>query len=114
MMRYWPVPSVTAERTFSMSAGLEASTVTPGSTAPEASRTVPVREAWANTVPGRSRTTTIVRHFSAVCISAVFFLEGVDTFPHTRQDPLRAVGDKAYAAVKGNVNECRGLRPVLV
>ena len=41
MILYWPVPSVTAVRTFSMSAGLEASTVTPGSTAPEESRTTP-------------------------------------------------------------------------
>jgi hypothetical protein len=32
---------VTVLRTFSMSAGLEASTVTPGSTAPDASRTIP-------------------------------------------------------------------------
>ena len=30
---------MTAERTFSISAGLDASTVTPGSTAPEVSRT---------------------------------------------------------------------------
>jgi hypothetical protein len=37
MMRYCPVPSVTAERVFSISAGLDASTVTPGSTAPDAS-----------------------------------------------------------------------------
>ena len=29
-MRYWPVSSVTTERTFSISAGLAASTVTPG------------------------------------------------------------------------------------
>ena len=42
MMRYWPEPSVTAARTFSMSAGLAASTVTPGSTAPEVSFTTPV------------------------------------------------------------------------
>ena len=32
---------MTALRTFSISAGLDASTVTPGSTAPEASRTTP-------------------------------------------------------------------------
>ncbi len=38
---YWPVPSVTADRTFSISAGLAASTVTPGSTAPDVSFTVP-------------------------------------------------------------------------
>ncbi len=42
---YWPAPSVTAERTFSISAGLEASTVTPGRTAPEASRTTPAIDA---------------------------------------------------------------------
>jgi len=38
-IRNCPVPSVTAVRVFSMSTGLEASTVTPGSTAPEASFT---------------------------------------------------------------------------
>ena len=71
-MRYWPVPSVTAVRTFSMSAGLAASTVTPGSTPPDASRTVPVREAWANTDAGSSRTTRSVKHFTAVRIQRVF------------------------------------------
>ena len=40
-MRYCPCPSVVAERTFSINAGLAASTVTPGSTAPVASFTVP-------------------------------------------------------------------------
>src|SRR5678816_806950 len=44
-MRYWPEPSVTALRTFSMSAGLAASTTTPGSTAPELSFTMPVIDA---------------------------------------------------------------------
>ena len=38
-MRYWPVPSVTDVRDRSMSAGLDASTVTPGRTPPDASRT---------------------------------------------------------------------------
>src|SRR5262252_1794579 len=37
MIRYWPDPSVVAERVFSMSAGLAASTTTPGSTAPDGS-----------------------------------------------------------------------------
>ena len=36
-----PCSSVTTERTFSISAGLAASTVTPGSTAPDVSRTTP-------------------------------------------------------------------------
>src|ERR1044071_9865967 len=40
-MRYWPVPSDTALRTFSINAGLDTSTVTPGSTAPDPSVTTP-------------------------------------------------------------------------
>ena len=54
-MRYCPEPSVTAVRTFSMMAGLDASTVTPGSTAPDVSFTTPVIEAWANAVAGAIR-----------------------------------------------------------
>src|SRR5262252_2709404 len=52
VMRYWPLPSVIAVRTFSIRAGLEASTVTPGSTASEASRTTPARVACANAIAG--------------------------------------------------------------
>ena len=40
-MRYWPLPSVTAVRTCSISAGLRASTVTPGRMPPVSSETVP-------------------------------------------------------------------------
>jgi hypothetical protein len=49
---YWPVPSVTAIRTFSISAGLAASTVTPGRTAPEASLTTPLTAACAAAMTG--------------------------------------------------------------
>ena len=55
--RNWPDPSVTALRTFSISAGLVASTVTPGSTAPEASRTTPAMDC-ADTIAGMSATST--------------------------------------------------------
>jgi len=41
---YWPVASVVTARTFSMSAGLAASTVTPGSTAPDVSLTTPASD----------------------------------------------------------------------
>jgi hypothetical protein len=41
MILYWPSPSVTTVRLFSISAGLAASTVTPGMTPPLASRTTP-------------------------------------------------------------------------
>src|SRR5262245_1534249 len=54
-MLYWPLPSVVADRTFSIRAGLDASTVTPGNTAPDESRTVPVRDACANTQVGATR-----------------------------------------------------------
>jgi len=40
-MLYWPCESDTTVRTFSISAGLDASTVTPGRTAPEVSFTTP-------------------------------------------------------------------------
>src|SRR5262245_64300723 len=66
MMRYWPVASVTTVRVFSMSAGLDASTVTPGSTPPEASRTVPVSEPCANTEAGNSKTNRTRRHFERI------------------------------------------------
>ena len=51
-MRYCPVPSLTAARTFSIRAGLDASTVTPGSTAPDVSFTVPAMVACAHTTAG--------------------------------------------------------------
>src|SRR5262249_52937393 len=44
MILYWPRSSVVTVRTFSISAGLDASTVTPGSTAPVASWTSPAIE----------------------------------------------------------------------
>ncbi len=54
-MRNWPLPSVTTDRSFSMSAGLAASTVTPGITAPEPSRTTPAIEACAYAMAGSRR-----------------------------------------------------------
>src|SRR5579862_7261115 len=44
---YWPVESVTTDRTRSIRAGLDASTVTPGNTAPEVSLTTPAMDADA-------------------------------------------------------------------
>src|SRR5580765_3744484 len=45
-IRYWPVPSVTTVRDFSMSTALDASTLTPGMTAPDASLTTPAIAGW--------------------------------------------------------------------
>jgi hypothetical protein len=57
-MLYCPVSFVVTERTFSISAELDASTVTPGRTPPDASRTVPaiVAESWANAAAGAMST----------------------------------------------------------
>src|SRR5438128_1090878 len=75
---------VTAERTLSMSTGLEASTVTPGRTAPDVSLTVPVIVAWAHAAVG---TRTV--HMSTTAIFAkprmVTFLRplgGQSDIPH--------------------------------
>src|SRR5205823_1870211 len=53
-MRYWPVSSLTTDRTFSINTGLAASTVTPGNTPPDASLTTPVIAACAKAAVGRS------------------------------------------------------------
>jgi S-formylglutathione hydrolase FrmB len=67
LARYSPALSVTAERTFSIKAGLAASTVTPGATAPEESRTTPVRDACARVLLGiRSSKTSIAKYFTAM------------------------------------------------
>ena len=58
MIRYWPLPSVTTVRTFSLRFGLDASTVTPGNTAPDVSRTTPVIDAWAYDATGTTRSDT--------------------------------------------------------
>src|SRR5262245_3583880 len=60
-MRYWPVPSVTTDRTFSISTGLVAATVTPGNTPPDASLTTPVIAACARAVDGKSNGTKTTR-----------------------------------------------------
>src|SRR5262249_39215188 len=63
---YWPSLSVTTVRTFSMSAGLAASTVTPGSTAPVVSRTTPaiapVVADCARAIPGLSTIAQRIRN----------------------------------------------------
>src|SRR5580765_5513650 len=74
-MRYKPAPSVTALFVFSMRTGLAASTVTPGSTAPEASFTTPAIEAWANSAAGtRTTRTNALNHARNVCMSSPFFM----------------------------------------
>src|ERR1700737_5157794 len=52
MILYCPCASVVADRTRSMSAGLAASTVTPGSTPPVASLMMPAIALWARATVG--------------------------------------------------------------
>src|SRR5882672_11759938 len=59
-MRYWPVSSLTTDLTFSIKTGLAASTVTPGSTAPDVSRTTPVMAACAYAAAGNSKKPTTI------------------------------------------------------
>ncbi len=53
---YCPVPSVIAERVFSIRAGLAASTETPGNTAPDESFATPASETCATAAAGNSVT----------------------------------------------------------
>src|SRR5580765_2371926 len=75
--RYAPLPSVTTDRVFSMRAGLAASTVTPGSTAPDESLTLPARPACANTTEGRTstqeRTAKPIANLRILCLLAMCF-----------------------------------------
>src|SRR5262249_37764835 len=65
-MRKLPDPSVTLLRVFSMSAALDASTVTPGSTAPDVSLTVPaIALVCAETTAGSSARQTAPRTMRA-------------------------------------------------
>src|SRR6476660_6670844 len=57
-MRYWPAAFVVTDRTCSISAGLDASTPTPGSTAPDVSRATPVIDACAWRSEGMRRSPT--------------------------------------------------------
>jgi hypothetical protein len=70
-----PDPSVTVVRTFSISTGLAASTVTPGSTAPELSRTTPEIVAWANAAAGSTARQS--RASAPVLNARIFSLLGV-------------------------------------
>jgi hypothetical protein len=73
---YCPVPSVTAVRVFSISAGLATSTVAPGRTAPDASLTIPAIALCARAMPGTTSTHTTVsaRHLTSVRINLPFHL----------------------------------------
>ena len=72
---YRPAPSVTVERTPSINAGLAASTVTPGSTPPVSSATLPaMAPVWARTVAGnKSMPTSTARCARATKLRIILF-----------------------------------------
>src|SRR3954462_547511 len=63
---YAPLASVVTDRTFSINAGLLASTVTPGSTAPVASLTTPANALCACAVAGSARYTSAATNTIAI------------------------------------------------
>src|SRR5262252_7088463 len=97
-MRYWPDSSETPVRTLVMSAGLDASIVTPGRTAPDVSRTVPARLcALATLAPAlRMATTTSNR------INIRFMSEPPQPFDHEEFGVRRRCGtmDRSTRSVK--------------
>src|SRR4051812_1823442 len=121
MMRYWPVASVTAVRTFSISALLLASTVTPGITAPEESLTTPVIEACASAAAGRRNRTAKVNdayadlRMVAPCRgrrSPVDWLENGGFVPVA--GVKRSYGAALYAQAAGSVNRgCMTCAPLV-
>src|SRR5688500_6777551 len=81
-----------------MSAGLAASTVTPGRTAPELSRTTPAIEACANAADGAATSTAITRHHVlTLCI----------TTPVGRlKERVRIVEPAEVESAQKNINSC--------
>src|SRR5262245_5595421 len=86
---YWPVPSVTTDRTFSINAGLAASTVTPGRTAPDVSLATPAMDACADAAAGRTTRHTIANRIPfKACKSVLLRAEGATTDSTGRLDRL--------------------------
>src|SRR5437762_6599156 len=86
MMRKLPLPSVTVVRTFSISAGLVTSTVTPGSTAPDESVTTPATDALivcASVHAGASTTQTT--RMKSLAVSPPAEIDVVDPRSFTRR-----------------------------
>src|SRR5439155_16944570 len=93
MMAYRPSPSVTTDRLLSISTSLAASTVTPGSTAPEVSFTRPAIVLCADAPPGRNAsraTTPRIR-------TATFALIGPHSVRHTEPPADERLCCRPYA-----------------
>src|SRR6185503_5705874 len=106
-MRYRPLPSVTAVRTFSVSAGLAASTVTPGNTAPVVSLTSPARMACAAATRGTAATSPNNRKHLTIVRIVTSGVGGLFVVPSQRRDisaavtPLSRVTEQVFNNLRG-------------
>src|SRR5262245_64822392 len=79
MILYWPARSVVVDRVFSIRAGLETSTVTPGTTAPLESLTVPAMAvSWADTALDTPTRQTNVKSERPTTLTIQCLLSGDD------------------------------------
>src|SRR5688500_10112756 len=101
MILYCPLPSVTTLRTFSINAGLAASTVTPGSTAPDESRTTPSMDACANEIAGTA----------AIRTTATSNALRMPIFTLLLSAPGRPLNRRVWVQPRQLPQQCHGLRP---
>src|SRR5438132_1656334 len=88
-----------------MSAGLAASTVTPGSTAPLVSRTTPAMLLWANVTPGiRTRTANAATLAHANCL--VFMVSSLSTVGSHLADEKQTTSCAGLCALVMHAGHC--------
>jgi hypothetical protein len=91
-----PVPSVTADRVFSISTLLDASTFTPGSTAPDVSFATPVNDAWAYAAAGNK-----ARHRTSITLLAsARFIRGLLRVIRTGSDEAGVYAGDGVSAIQ--------------
>src|SRR5262245_1555356 len=95
-MRYSPRSSVTALRSFSISTGLDASTVTPGRTAPDVSVTTPAMLAalvpWPDAVSGNETIADATRNRTTTACMLIVHLGSSHDSPRDRVVESRTAG----------------------
>src|SRR5438132_10734609 len=112
----WPWSSVRTVRIFSMRAGLAASTVTPGSTAPVTSFTAPAMLPFATVCAraaiGRSKIPDTVASHAILCILMVVLLPLIRKSPEVAE-PMTGVRDLHRESTRDLVGEATRDFPVV-
>src|SRR5262252_379354 len=101
MILYCPEPSVMAVRVLSINAGLDASTVTPGSTAPDVSLTRPAIVVSANAVTGTINTHARVATAHRARVRIILLL-------NNRRFSLRCAGRGGIVPITVRLNNGKG------